>query len=405
MPIYQYKARDEKGNTITGRIDASGEEELEKRLESSGFFLVKFSLAKKNLLNEDIVQRFLPVTRRDLYTFTLQLANTVDSGVPILTSLQSISEGCKHKKLISVLQMVIADLNSGSNLSEALNRHPHIFSKFYTSMVELGEASGSLSKVLYSLAEYIKKEMEIKQRIIFAIIYPTVLVVAGIGLVSYLLIYVMPQFITIFEEEGVILPLPTRILLGLSNLISKHWYLVLAAIMLVVIGFKFFVRKDYGRLIIDRIKLRIPVIGGVIKKICVKRFIDSLYLLYASGLPILTALNIIKSMLNNRHLEKVIETLSIHMSAGKDLVSYLRLVEFFPPDILTMIKSGEESGSLQTMLDKISGIYHDEVRYSIEGLISTFEIGIILSMGIGVGFIATAILFPIFRLSRAIMGR
>jgi len=405
MPIYQYKARDEEGRLISGRMDASGEKELEKRLEDSGFFLVKFSLEKGNLLSEDIVKKFLPITLRHLYALTLQLANTISAGVPLLASLCSIAEGCKNKKLETVLEKVTEDLRSGSSLSEALGKHPDVFSKFYTSMVGIGEASGTLPKILYGLAEYIKKEMEIKRRVISAIIYPVVLTLIGTGLVVYVLVYIIPQFIEIFSEQKIPLPLPTLILVTLSNFLVKYWSGLLLVLAGALVIFRLFVLSDYTRLVIDRLKLRIPVFGKVIKKICAKRFIDGLYLLYTSGLPILEALNIVKSILRNRYLEKIIGSLWVHISVGKDLSSYLSLTEFFPPDIVAMIRSGEESGTLEKMLEKASVIYQDEVNYALEGLISAFEIGIILVMGVGVGFVAMAILFPMFRLSRAVIAK
>jgi len=405
MPIYQYKARDEEGRLISGRMDASGEKELEKRLEDSGFFLVKFSLEKGNRLSEDIVKKFLPITLRHLYALTLQLANTISAGVPLLASLCSIAEGCKNKKLETVLEKVTEDLRSGSSLSEALGKHPDVFSKFYTSMVGIGEASGTLPKILYGLAEYIKKEIEIKRRVISAIIYPVVLTLIGTGLVVYVLVYIIPQFIEIFSEQKIPLPLPTLILVTLSNFLVKYWSGLLLVLAGALVIFRLFVLSDYTRLVIDRLKLRIPVFGKVIKKICAKRFIDGLYLLYTSGLPILEALNIVKSILRNRYLEKIIGSLWVHISVGKDLSSYLGLTEFFPPDIVAMIRSGEESGTLEKMLEKASVIYQDEVNYALEGLISAFEIGIILVMGVGVGFVAMAILFPMFRLSQAVIAK
>lgn len=404
MPIYQYKARDEEGRSISGRMDVAGEEELQRRLESSGFFLVKFSLEKRNILKEDIAKKLLPVTLKDLYTLTLQLGNTVSTGVPLLVSLGSIAEGFKNRKLETILKTVIEDLKSGSSFAEALSKHPKVFSKFYTSMVELGEASGTLPKIFYGLAEYTKKEMEIKRRIIFALIYPAILTLVGTALVTYILINIIPKFMEIFIEEGLTLPLPTRILLALSDLLTKYWPLLLAALGGVVISFWLVRRTGYGGLAIDRLKLRIPVIGRLLKKICGMRFIDGLYSLYASGLPILRALNIVKSILRNRHLERMVDALWVHISGGRDLASFLALTDFFPPDILAMIKSGEESGTLQNMLEKASSIYHDEVNYSIEALISLFEIAVILMMGVGIGFIAMAVLFPYFRLVRGAAG-
>ena len=398
MPIYKYKARDEEGRSFSGRIDVSGEEELQNRLESSGFFLVEFSLEKKSLLDADIAEKFLVVGLRNLYTLTLQLANIVDTGVPLLASLNSIVEGCRNRKLRAILKVVIKDLESGSSFAAALSKHPKVFSKFYTSMVELGEASGTLPKILSGLAEYIKKEMAIKRKIIFALSYPMFLTMVGTVLVIFVLTYIMPQFITIFTEEKIPLPLPTLILVTLSTMVTRYWYLLLVSLIGMVVGFRFFAQSNYGGLIVDRLKLRIPIMGEVIKKVCAKRFIDGLNLLYTSGLPILSALNTVKAIVRNRYFEKVIASLVAHLSTGKDLASYLRLNEFFPPDILAMIKSGEESGTLGKMLNKASSIYEEEVNYAIEMQVSAFEIGVIIVVGVGVGFVAMALLFPIFRL-------
>lgn len=390
---------------ISGRMDVSGEQELQDRLESSGFFLVKFSQERSNVLNEDIVKKFMPVTDRDLYALTVQLANTVSTGLPLLISLRSIADGCRNKKLAGVLESTIEDLKSGSSFSEALKRHPRVFSKFYTSMVELGETSGTLPKVLLNLSEYIKKEMEIKRKITSALAYPMVLVVVATALVSYLLIHVMPQFINIYSEEGLTLPLVTRLLMNFSGVFSTHWYIFVIAVIGLVVGFRLFVRNEFGRTFVDKSILSLPLVGKVIKVNCTKRFVDGLYLLYSSGLPILKALDIVKSIIHNRYLENIVEALWVHISAGRDLTSYLSLTDFFRPDILAMIRSGEEGGTLQNMLQKISEIYYDEVNNSVEFLISSFEIVVILTMGIGVGFVAIALIFPIIMLGRGLMAQ
>ena len=402
MPTYQYKARGEEGRLIAGRMSAANETELQNRLERNGFYLVSCSVEKLNILEEDIINRFLPITLRSLYTITLQLANTVETGMPLLVSLRVIADNCKNKKLEQVLKTVIRDLESGSSFSEALNKHPSVFSKFYTSMVELGEASGTLPKILANIAEYIKREMEIKRKIISAMVYPLILTIVGISIVVYILTNILPVFIKIFAESKVTLPLPTIILIAISNALTNYWYIILAFLIGGVIAFRFFVITDYGRFTVDKFKLKIWLIGEILKKISAKRFIDSLNLLYTGGLPILSALNIVRSILGNRSLEKMIDALWVHISKGKELASYLAMTDFFPPDILAMIRSGEESGSLGKMLDKCSTIYEDEVNYAIELFISAFEICTILALGIGVGFIALAILFPIMRLSQVV---
>lgn len=201
MPTYQYKARGEEGRLITGRMSASSETELQSRLEKNGFYLVNCSIEKLNIFEEDIVNKFLPISLRSIYTITLQLANTVETGMPLLVSLRVIADNCKNKKLEHVLKSVIRDLESGSSFSEALVKHPSVFSKFYTSMVELGESSGTLPKVLTNVAEYIKKEIEVKRKIVSAMVYPIILSIVGISIVVYILTNILPTFIQIFLNQ------------------------------------------------------------------------------------------------------------------------------------------------------------------------------------------------------------
>lgn len=405
MFTFTYKARDDQGRLISGKMDVSSTEELQVRLENCGFFLVESAVQRKGIFEEDIVKKFVPITRRNLYTLTLQLGNIVSTGVPLLTSFNAIIETTKNQKLLDVLKSVQEDLRNGKSLTQAMSKHPHVFSKFYTSMVEMGEASGNLPRMFSALAEYIKKEMEIKNKILSAISYPMVVLVVGTGVVTFLLIAVIPQFVSIFKEGKAALPLPTQILLGLSGIVTNFWYIILGAVISIIFSYRMFVRSDYGRLTVDQIKLKIPVIGKVTKKICVKNFVDGLYLLYSSGLPIISALNIVRSLVSNQELENTVGALCVHMSTGKDLTTYLSLTDFFPPDILAMIRSAEESGTLGDTLTKISEIYNNEVNNSIAGLIQLFEVGVILLMGLGVGFVALAIMFPIMRMGQVIIGR
>ncbi|MFH1622239.1 MAG: type II secretion system F family protein [Candidatus Omnitrophota bacterium] len=400
MPTYIYKARDDEGRLITGKMEISSLEALQARLESCGFFLVESTMQKKSIFEEDIFKNIIPVTDKNIYALTLQLGNTVSSGVPLLTSVQSIIDATKNAKLKSVIENVRDDISGGIPLSQAMRKHPSIFSQFYTGMLHLGESSGKLSKTLYALADYIKKDMEIKNRILAAISYPVTIFVLGLGIVSYLLIYVMPQFIEIFESQHVALPLPTQLLLVASHIVTNFWYLIVAFVVAIIAGYNMLMRISYFRLIVDQFKLKIPVIGQVVKKISIKSFIDGLYLLYSSGLPIISALNIVRSLVRNKHISNIVLALSMHMSSGKDLTAYLSLTDLFPADVLSMFKSAEESGTLENTLVKLSEIYNDEVNSGIAALIQAFEISVILLMGMGVGFVALSVLLPIFRMGQ-----
>jgi len=387
MPTYQYKARDEQGRLITGKVDVATENELRKRLDLSALILVHFTEQKRDFFNEDFIQRYLPVTLKQLYTITLQLGNTTDTGVPLLESLRSIIEGCSSKKLAEALKSIVQDLESGKNFTESLSKHKNIFSEFYVRMVELGEAAGTLPTTFFGLAEYIKREMEIKRRVILAMIYPIILALVGTALVGHILVNIMPQFIEAFIQEGIELPIQTQILVGLSNFLINYWYLMIA----IVAGFFFSIwslmKTDRGKLTVDRAMLKIPIVSGFIKKVCATRFLDGLYLLYTSGLPIIKALGIVKAIVHNKHLEHIIDSLGVHISEGKNLASYLISTDFFAPDIIAMTKTGEETGTLEKMLEKASAISHDEIDYAVEGLVSLLEVGIILVMGFGVLFV------------------
>jgi len=404
MPTYQYKARDDQGRLITGKVDAASEGELRKRLDSSGLMLVQFSLQQRDVLNEDFIQRYLPVSLKQLYTVTLQLANTTESGVPLLESLRSIIEGCPSKKLVVALKSIMGHIETGKTFTEALSLHTDIFSNFYIRMVELGEAAGTLPKILFGLADYIKREMEIKRRVTLAMIYPAIICLVGSSLVGYILINIMPQFVEIFLQEGVELPMQTKILLGFSSFLINYWYIMLAIVVFLFVGLKSLASSEKGRLAIDTGMLKVPIISKFIKKICSTRFLDGLYLLYTSGLPIIKALGIVKAIVHNKYLEQMIDSLGAHVAEGRDLAGYLVLTDFFAPDIIAMIKTGEETGSLEKMLEKASAISHDEINYAVEGLVSALEIGIILIMGMGVLFLAMAMIFPLFKLSGAAVG-
>lgn len=279
MPSFKYKARDDDGHQISGKVEVANEEELRRRIESSGFFLVECAQERGGLLGGDLFQKFQKVGIKDLYKFTVQLHNTVGTGVPLLTSLQTIILGSQNKKMVRVINEVIDDLREGSSLSKAFKKHPKVFSDFYVSMVELGESSGKLAETIGSLATYIKRDMEIKQRIGAAMAYPVCVAVLGSGIVTYILVCILPQFIDVFAKEKAALPLPTMLLIGLSNAVTHYWYVLIIVIISAIISFRFLLKTEMGHLFFDRLALRAPVIGSVIKKICAKRFIDGLYLL------------------------------------------------------------------------------------------------------------------------------
>lgn len=399
MPIYQYKARDEEGRLITGRLEVDDPDALQVKLSNTGLFLVSYSEEKKGLLGSFSLD-IAPVSLKDRFLLSLQLADIVDAGVPLLTSIETLSKETKNRKLAQALGEVYQDLKSGAAFSEALSKHPQIFSKFYVSMVRLGESSGTLGEVLRKLAEYIRREDELRAKIISTITYPIILSLVAIGLMSYLLTHVIPQFIKIFEEERISLPLPTEILLKISNFFRDYFLIILGGIIGGIILLGIIYKTPWGRANIDRIKIKFPILGVLLQKIYINRFIESLAILYNSGLPILESLRVIEDVIQHTQISEAIRNLGYHLAKGGDLVENLKLTGFFPANILMMIKVGQEGGTLGKMLERVSEVYQREIGYFIERAVSLLEPLIILSMGVGIGFLAISILFPLFKLTK-----
>ncbi len=404
MPNYIYKVRDAEGKFITGKISYADEEGLRQKLEDMGFFVISIFKEKKNALQEDVVGALIPIGIKEILTLTIQLANTIEAGVPLLTSLQTIVQETKHKKLSQVLEGIIRDLKSGSSLSEALSKYPKVFSPFYVNMVQLGENTGNLPQVLYRLAEYIKRQAEIRRKVISALIYPAIISVVAITLIVFILVKIMPQFIKIFKEENIVLPVQTQILLFLSNLFTRYWYILAGLVAGTFIGFRFLKASPFGRLLIDKAKLHLPLFGKLFSKVYMNRFIEALSVLYNSGLPIMRALRIVEDVIGNLVYSQRIRSFSSHVAKGGDISEFMKMLGFFTPDVLMMVKAGEESGTLGQSLEKVAQIYREEIDETIERTLSMFEPLLILVMGGIVGFMVTAILFPIFKLTQALSG-
>ncbi|MEJ2697495.1 MAG: type II secretion system F family protein, partial [Candidatus Sulfobium sp.] len=312
-------------------------------------------------------------------------------------ALNILSEISENKEMKSVIQSVLKAIREGSSFSDALQRHPRVFPKLYANMIRAGEAGGVLDVVLDKLNEFLESSKELKDHIFSAMIYPAILIVTGGLSIAVLLVYVLPKFSAIFAEMGTALPLPTQIVISFSNALSSYWWMVLSAIIIGVVIFKNYVRTEAGRYKWDEFKLKL--LGDVIRKIETARFTRTLGTLLKSGVPLLQALNNSKDIISNRVIASSIDAVSKGAKEGKGIALPLTNSNVFPPLALSMIKVGDETGQLDTMLLRVATTYEKSLKLAIKRFVSFFEPVMILTMGVVIGFIVVSMLMAIFSIT------
>jgi len=391
--IFSYRATTMEGTIVEGVIDAADEKAAIERLKNTGIIPLNVAAPK-----EDIKKRFtLRSAKGDLLTFTTELSALLSSGVPIDRSLNILSGISESKEMKSIIQSILKSIREGSSFSDALQRHPEVFPKIYINMIRAGEAGGVLDVVLDKLNEFLESRKELKEHVFSAMIYPTILIVTGGISVIVLLTYVLPKFTVLFAELGGSLPLPTQILLTFSNNLKSYWWIVLSLFITGWFIFKHSIKSDTGRYKWDSFKLKL--MGDVIRKLETARFCRTLGTLLKSGVPLLQALNNAKDVINNQVIASVIDDVSKGAKEGKGIATPLSSTNVFPPLALSMIKVGEETGQLDTMLMKVASTYEKSLKEAIKRFISLLEPVMILTMGLIIGFIVVSMLMAIFSIT------
>jgi len=391
--IFSYRATTMEGTIVEGVIDAADEKAAIERLKNTGIIPLNVAAPK-----EDIKKRFtLRSAKGDLLTFTTELSALLSSGVPIDRSLNILSGISESKEMKSIIQSILKSIREGSSFSDALQRHPEVFPKIYINMIRAGEAGGVLDVVLDKLNEFLESRKELKEHVFSAMIYPTILIVTGGISVIVLLTYVLPKFTVLFAELGGSLPLPTQILLTFSNNLKSYWWIVLSLFITGWFIFKHSIKSDTGRYKWDSFKLKL--MGDVVRKLETARFCRTLGTLLKSGVPLLQALNNAKDVINNQVIASVIDDVSKGAKEGKGIATPLSSTNVFPPLALSMIKVGEETGQLDTMLMKVASTYEKSLKEAIKRFISLLEPVMILTMGLIIGFIVVSMLMAIFSIT------
>ena len=396
MPqTYDYKVRDRTGSMVTGQLVGDSETLVLQRLREMGMTPVEVKKASTGLKME-INLRPGRVKLKTIAVFCRQFATMVNAGLPILRALSILADQTDNQELEKVLVQSRTDVEQGSSLSAALAKHPKAFNNLFISMIKAGETGGVLDDVLLSLADQIEREVELRRQIKSAMTYPVVVVAMVMLILAAMLLFVVPQFESIYSNLGGTLPLPTRILLGVSTAVRTYWYMVLFGGVVFSFLFRRYKRTDNGRARVDALKLKVPVFGALFHKVALARFAATLGMLLRSGVPILQALDNVKDTVNNRVIGDAVDDVKTSVREGESIAKPLGRHKVFPPMIVQMMAVGEETGAVDTMLDKVAEFYNSEVTATVEALTSLIEPLLIAFIGAAVGAAVIALYMPMF---------
>ncbi len=404
MAVYEYTARDATGKVLAGAIEADTDATVTQKLREMGFFITSLQRKNQAVGVGEYFARFKGIGLKDLAVFSRQFATMVNAGLSLVRTLSILEEQTTQRQLKAIIGEVRTDIEGGATLSTALGKHPRAFSNLYVNMVKAGEAGGVLDEVLVRLAAFLEKELALRQKIKSATTYPILLATAAIAALLFMTVVIIPQFATFFKELGsnAALPLPTQIAMGVSLLIRRFWWMMILATVPIVYMTRMYVRTPSGRAGYDRLKLRLPILGPVNKKIVIARFSRTFGTLVASGVPIMQALEVVGKAIDNVVVAHAIESVRTSIREGESIAIPLAASGMFPPMVVQMVKVGEETGALETMLTKVADFYDTEIEATVASLTSILEPVLIVGMGIVIGAMLISLYLPIFNLALSV---
>jgi type IV pilus assembly protein PilC len=397
MPIFAYRGRSRTGQMVAGEMESTTPEAVVAQLRQQRIFPISVKVQPKQI--EIKVPGFgRGVNDKDLAVFTRQLATMLDAGLPLMQCLETLASQQPNKQFKKTLAEIREQVEGGSTFAAALARHPMVFNTLYANMVEAGEAGGLLDTILNRLSTYIEKAMTLRRKVKGALIYPSTIVVVAIAVVIFLLVFVIPTFESLFKGFGATLPLPTLIVLETSRLVRQYLPVALGLLVAAVLAVRFGYRTERGKRFIDALLLRTPIFGELIRKVSVAKFTRTLGTLVSSGVPILTGLDITARTAGNKVIEAAVLKTRESIAEGKTIADPLKTSGVFPPMVVQMISVGEQSGALDSMLEKIADFYESEVDQAIANLTALLEPILMVFLGIVVGGVIIAMYLPIFKL-------
>ena len=410
MPVYEYKGLNKQGEKVKGVQDAENQSSLRQQLQSQGIYTTEIyegegARAAAQGREIDFSKVFNRVTLRDIAVLTRQLATLLRAGIPLVKALNALNDQIEKEKLNRTISDIRRRVNEGSSMAAAVGEHPEYFSDLYKNMVKAGESSGNLDVVLDRLTEFLDDQIELRGKLLGAMIYPILMTVIGFLLLALIFTFVIPKVTELFKDQDAALPLITRILIGASDLMSNWVFLIIAipATGAAIAGFVYWKRTPDGEEQWDRFVLKIPVLGSLIRMIAVARFSRTLGTLLASGVPLLTAMDIVKNILGNSRLVDVVEDARHEIREGEGLAEPLKRSGEFPPLVTHMISVGEQSGQLEEMLENVAISYDQQVDMRIQALTTLIEPLMIVGMGIAVAIIVFAVMLPLLQLNQMVV--
>ena len=392
MPLFEYKGKTLSGTAVSGELKARNKVELQRILRSNKILVTSIS-QRSAQINIKLRRR---IKKIHISRFTRQFATMIGAGLPMVQCLEILAQQSESTELREVIDKVRESVQSGSTLADALSRHKKAFDDLYVSMVDAGEIGGALDQILLRLATYREKADALARKVRGALVYPSVIVVVAVGVTFVMLTYIVPIFAKMFEGLGAELPAPTQMVLQLSHFLRSNILTGIVLLILLMIFYRWYSKTDKGRLLIDKIKLKAPLLGSLLRKTAISRFTRTLGTLISSGVSILDALEITAKTAGNRVIQDAIKRSVVSIAEGETITHPLKETGVFPPMVTQMISVGEKTGGLDDMLQKIADFYDEEVDAAVAALTSIIEPVIIVVMGLVIGGILIAMYLPMF---------
>lgn len=403
MPFFLWVAETRKGRKLKGELEAGNEQIALSQLKKRNLKVLKIKPKPKDLFgNVSFMQP--KVTSKDIVIFTRQFSTMIDAGLPLVQGLTILAEQTENPTFRNMLKQITRDVEGGSTLAEAMKKHPKVFDDLFVNLIAAGEMGGILDTILQRLATFIEKAEDLKSKIKGALTYPIVVVAIAIIVIAVILIFVIPVFQDMFSSFGQALPVPTQMVVAMSDFMKANIIFIIPAIIVLIVAFKKYRDTTGGRKVTDTIALKLPIFGDLLKKTAVARFTRTLGTMLASGVPILDSLEIVAKTAGNVVLEEIIFEVRSSIAEGQTIAEPLSETDVFPGMVIQMISVGEATGALDTMLSKIADFYDKEVDAAVEALTSMLEPLLMLFLGGSIGGLVVAMYLPIFSMAGAVGG-
>ncbi len=404
MPVYRYRGRrSDSGAAVVGERAATNKQALAALLRNERVLPV--SIVEKGEEAATTPRSRGSVSSKTLALFTRQFSVMIDSGLPLTQCLAIMADQQENRHFKNILEKVREDVEAGSTLADAMKRHPTAFDNLFTNMISAGEIGGILDVILRRLSVFVEKAAKLKRAVVSASVYPAVIMLVAVLVIFVIMIWVIPVFSTVFTGMNITLPLPTRIVMAISNFVSSFILPIVALCVLLVLGIRYYYKTENGHLVIDRTMLQLPIIGLVLKKIAIARFSRTLATLLVSGVSILESLDIVAGTAGNLVIQNGLLRVRKDVEEGKTLVEPLKKVGIFPPMVTQMVAVGEQTGELDQMLEKLADYYEEEADGAIANMMTLFEPVMIVFLGVVIGGIVISLYLPIFSLINKLSTR